>query len=263
MLTETMFPVKEVPAVVTGNEWSDTFGDRATNTGHKFIVREDTGDILSCMTDEYKLVTNNQIMNVAEPILKSVKGRLREAKVLQDGKKTIWKYVIGNVKVPISEGDEVSPEIVIKNSYDGSWELGIMAGAFRLVCENGMVVGIVLDKKSNRHSIYNPNIDNLEEMIVNTIENTSEVFKQDFTMLKDTKVDSSHVKMLIDLVPTNVMDGFVQYLCAHKPHTYWDLFNAATYVNTHHMNRNNTTTHKFEQQIYPTISKWAKSIAKA
>ena len=52
MLTETMFPVKEVPAIITGNEWSDTCGDKATNTGHKFIVREDTGEILSCMTDE-------------------------------------------------------------------------------------------------------------------------------------------------------------------------------------------------------------------
>ena len=189
------------------------------------------------------------------------KGRLREAKVLQDGKKTVWKYAIGNIKVPISIGDEVTPEIVIKNSYDGSWELGIMAGAFRLVCSNGMVIGIVLDKKSNRHSIYNPNIGDLEEMIVNTIENTSNVFKQDFAKLKDTKVNKSHIKKMIEMVPTNVMEGFVQYLCANKPNNYWDLFNAATYVNTHHMNRNNTTTHKFEQQIYPTINKWAKAAA--
>ena len=106
-------------------------------------------------------------------------------------------------------------------------------------------------------------IDDLESMIVDTIENTSEVFKQDFAMLKDTKVSKTHVKKLVEMVPTNVMDGFVQYLCAHKPYNYWDLFNAATYVNTHHMNRNNTTTHKFEQKIYPTISKWAKSVAEA
>lgn len=260
MLTETLFPVKEVPAIGSPIEID---GKEIDSTGYKFIVREDTGDILSCMTDEYKLITNQQIMKTAEPVLKKCGASLREAKVLQDGKKTQWKYVIRGIKVPISEGDSVCPEVVIKNSYDGSWELGIMAGAFRLVCENGMVVGIILDKKSNRHSIYNPRIDDLESMIVDTVENTSKVFEQDFTMLKDTKVNKSHVKKLIEMVPTNVMDGFVQYLCAHKPYNYWDLFNAATYVNTHHMNRNNTTTHKFEQQIYPTISKWAKTVAQA
>ena len=93
--------------------------------------------------------------------------------------------------------------------------------------------------------------------------NTFNVFKHDFGILKDTKVSQSHVKKMIEMIPTNVMDGFVQYLCANKPHTYWDLFNAATWVNTHYMNRNNTTTHKFEHQIYPTISKWANTTAQA
>ena len=86
---------------------------------------------------------------------------------------------------------------------------------------------VFLDKKSNRHSIYNPRIDDLESMIVDTIENTSNVFEQDFVMLKDTKVRNSHIKKLIEMVPSNVMDGFVQYLCAHKPYNYWDLFNDA------------------------------------
>ena len=265
MLSETKFPVKEIPAIGIPQSVGDEvqFGQEIDNTGYKFIVREDTGDILSCMTDEYKLVTNTEILDTAVPIFNKVGAKLREAKVLQDGKKTIWKYSIPGIKVPIADGDEVSPEIVIKNSYDGSWELGVISGAFRLICENGMVIGIILNKKSNRHSIYNPRLENLEELIVDTIEKTSTVFEQDFAILKDTKVSQSHVKKMVEMIPTNVMDGFVQYLCAHKPHTYWDLFNAATWVNTHHMNRNNTTTHKFEHQIYPTISKWANTAAQA
>ena len=258
MLAETIFPVSEYPAI-----FADKDNREFDGTGHKFIVRDDTNEILSCMTNEYKLVTNEEIMKVAEPVLKSCKATLREAKVLQDGKKTQWRYVIRGINVPIGEGDVVCPEIIIKNSYDGSWELGIIAGAFRLVCENGMIIGIILDRKSNRHSIYNPNIENIEEMIVETVEKTADVFKEDFTMLKDTKVDKIHIKKLVEMIPTNVMEGFVQYLCAHKPYNYWDLFNAATWVNTHYMNRNNTTTHKFEEQIYPTISKWAKSVAEA
>ena len=89
MLTETLFPVKEVPAV------GQLFGEGLKEkTGYKFIIREDTGEVLSCMTDEYKLVTNQEIIKTAEPILKGCGATLREAKVLQDGKKTQWKYVI-------------------------------------------------------------------------------------------------------------------------------------------------------------------------
>ena len=70
-MRDTMFPVIEDPIYLRDGK----------DSGYKFIMREDTGEVLSCMTDEYKLVTNQDIMNVAEPILKSVKGRLREDKV--------------------------------------------------------------------------------------------------------------------------------------------------------------------------------------
>ena len=55
-MEETLFPVKEVPATFMKAE-----GKKRTlvsGTGHKFIIREDTGDILSCMTDEYRVVDN-------------------------------------------------------------------------------------------------------------------------------------------------------------------------------------------------------------
>ena len=47
-----LFPVKEVPAILQ---------DSHLSTEHKFIVREDTEQVLSCMSNEYKLVTNNLI----------------------------------------------------------------------------------------------------------------------------------------------------------------------------------------------------------
>ena len=45
-IQDIMFPVKEVPARITSKlPHRDT-----KDTGYKFIVREDTGDVLSCMT---------------------------------------------------------------------------------------------------------------------------------------------------------------------------------------------------------------------
>ena len=59
MLTDTLFPVKEVPAI--GIDIHNSKGE-VQNTGYKFIAREDTGKILSCMTNEYKVVTNKEII---------------------------------------------------------------------------------------------------------------------------------------------------------------------------------------------------------
>ena len=52
-MEETLFPVKEVPAVWMKHERNGKYtkSDLQVNNGYKFIVREDTGDVLSCMSD--------------------------------------------------------------------------------------------------------------------------------------------------------------------------------------------------------------------
>ena len=263
MINEAMFPVHEIPAEHSWLKVNDSNIKHNKNTGYKFIVREDTGEVLSCMTDEYKLVTNEQLHLAAEETLRKCGAVEREVKVLGGGKRTIMRYVIPNVKVKVSKDDIVNPEIMFKNSYDGSWEVGVQAGAYRLVCANGMVIGVVLSNKSNKHSVYNPRISELPEIIAETVETTASIFKDDFALMLDTKVDKNHVQSLIEMVPTNVMEPFVQYLIGHKPDNYWDLINAATWVNTHHMNRNHNSTHTFESRIFPTISKWTHEKARA
>ena len=235
MINEALFPVVEVPAIGKFPKNANYTEETTKETGYKFIMREDTGEILSCMTNEYQLVTNQQLYDASIDTLKKVGAVEREVKVLADGKRSIMRYVIPNVKVKVSKNDVVNPEIMLKNSYDGSWEIGIQAGAYRLVCSNGMVIGVVLSKKSNKHSIYNPRISELPELIAETIETTANVFKDDFALMLDTKVNKDHVQKLIEMIPSNVMEPFIQYLISHSPDNYWDLINAATWVNTHHM----------------------------
>ena len=59
--------------------------------------------------------------------------------------------------------------------------------------------------------------------------------------------------------PTTQIENMVNYLTANKPETYWDLFNAATWVLSHVSNRNHATTHKLEAEIYQVIKKMAKA----
>ena len=71
-LTSSYFPVSEVPAVGIPVE-----GKEIDGTGYKFIVREDTNDILSCVTNSYKLVTNKEIMQKASPEVSAMGGAFR------------------------------------------------------------------------------------------------------------------------------------------------------------------------------------------
>ncbi|MAH44537.1 hypothetical protein CMI37_01835 [Candidatus Pacearchaeota archaeon] len=251
MIEETLFPVKEVPAI----------GYKVTESGHKFIVREDTGDVLSCVSNSYKLINNQDVYNKALPVLEKNKCELVEAQSFSNGARTTWKWRFPETKVEIGKGDFVNPEIIIRNSYDGSTEASAMAGAFRLVCTNGLVIGHILSRNGIRHIVGNTG--NFEELVENTIRTTNKVFTQEFPMLVSTKIRKKHIENLVKMFPGTVMETLVQHIIAKPPETYWDLLNAATWISTHSMSRSREATHKIENKIYPEIHRLAKSVAKA
>jgi len=266
-LSDALFPVKEIPAVGIPQSVGDEvqFGQEIDSTGYKFIVREDNGDILSCMTDEYKLVDNKTIYETAKPIMKDVCATLTEVQTFSGGAKTSWKWTLKDVKVDLGDGDMLNPEITLRNSYNGQWGIHILAGAFRLVCANGMIIGVIISRKNYKHSIYNISLDDIGPSINDTIKATAGVFSEELPVLKSTPVKEKHIIELIQMIPGNQMESFTQYLMAHKPKNYWDLLNSATWIASHTMTRRNEATHRLEQQIYPKITKWAgvKTIATA
>ena len=263
-LSDTLFPVKEYPANFAYNEKnnSDKWNVKL-ETGYKFIVREDTNEILSCMTDEYRLISNESIVNTATPILEKEGAKLREASIYSDGKRTVWRWTFPQTKVDIGGKDFVNPELCIVNSYDGSAEIQVRSGAYRLVCSNGLVIGMVLSRTRNKHSVWNQNIDKLEETIHSTILATKETLVNSLPLLKETNIRKAHIKKVIEMLPSYAMDTLVQYLIANNPRTYWDLLNALTYISTHHMQRDRGATLKLENEIYPSIIKLANTQNKA
>jgi hypothetical protein len=252
MLESTLFPVTEVPIQMEGI---------VNPEAYKFIVRSDTSKIISCMTNEYKLVTNESIIETATPILKDCGAKLTECKTFSNGARTMWTWTIPDVSVDIGNGDMVNPTITLKNSYDGSLQLHILAGAFRILCSNGLVIGTTISDKMNKHSIYNMNLDKLENSIKDTIDTVENVFINDFPVLTETEIKPKYIKQLIEMFPSFTMEYLTQYLLANNPKTFWDLLNAATWVSTHNMKRNYETTHKLESRIYPKITKWANEVA--
>ena len=248
-IKSTLFPVVEKPAKFTS--LLPHKDDKPT--GYKFIVREDTGQILSCMTDSYKLITNDELYSTVSPIMKECGAQHLESRTFSDGARTSWKWKFPDIKVDIGDGDLVNPEMTIRNSYDGSLEASALAGAFRLVCSNGMVIGVILAKSGIRHITGNDSKDFLD-LVTKTINRTKGVFTDDFPKFAETKVKNSDIQKVIELFPTgDVIDALVSHIIGKPPKTYWDLLNAATWVATPYMNRNREATHKAESKIYPTI----------
>ena len=174
------------------------------------------------------------------------------------------KWQFPDQKVHVGPRDDISPEIIIRNSYDGTVGVNLLAGAFRIVCTNGMVIGVVLDNYKNKHSVYNIELDKLEQSIVDTIEKTKYMFEDEFPTLINTKIKERHIVSLIKMFPIQANNVITQRLIVDKPKTFWDLFNVGTNVLTHTMNRNSESTHQVENSLYPTIKKWATTeIARA
>ena len=259
-LDTTLFPVIEVPAIGKFPKNKNYTQEPTKDTGYKFIMREDTGEVISCMTNEYNLIKNEQIIDIAVPIMTQHEAVLKEVNTFSDGARSQWTWNFPNAVVDIGNGDKVHPAVTIKNSYDGSLEASATAGAFRLVCSNGMVIGIVLGKHSVKHSIWTKDV-KFEDIISSVVDKTGAIFTEDFPLLRDTKVNTKDVAKVIEMFPEQHTDTIVNYMLGNAIKTYWDLLNSATWVATHSMKRKVEATHKFESMIYPLLSKMARAEA--
>ena len=250
-LNESYFPVKEVPVMY------DMVGkDESVNAGYKLIVREDNNKILSCMTDNYKLVTNKDIMEKAEPVLIEQGAILSDVHMFGNGARVRYKYRFPDTKVEVEKNDFVNPEIIINNSYDGTSEVSAMGGAFRLVCSNGLVIGYSIGKEGSRHTVWNKK-EEIEAIVKSVINKTTTVFKSDFPKMIEKAVKKKDSQKLLEMFPGYTMESMVQYLLKTPPKNYWDLLNAATWVTTHVMKRKAEATHKFESRIFDTVKNMA------
>ena len=255
-MKDTLFPVVEVPAIGKFPKNKNYTEEETKDTGYKFIMREDTGQVLSCMTNAYKTISNNEIIDSAAPTLKEKGAVLTDVRVFGNGARTKWTYRLNDTKVKVAADDYLNPEVTITNSYDGSTEASAHGGAFRLVCSNGMTIGYALSKQGHRHIVWDKSAE-IDRLINNVINNTLKVFDNDFPMMIEKEVKKKHIGKAIEMFPGYVMESMVQNLLASPPKNYWNLLNNCTWVATHVMKRESESTHKFEAKIFDTMKKFA------
>ena len=146
------------------------------------------------------------------------------------------------------------------NRYDGTHQVNMIAGCFRLICSNGMVIGHMISNYNFRHLVSNKNLnpENFAKAVQRSIDKTLDIFDKDFPTLIETKARKSDKAKFIKMLPEYVGEAAVaRMLSGHSMNTYWDLINIATYLASHVMNRNWESTHKWESKVYPTVKSWA------
>jgi len=246
-LQSSTFGVTEVPILMDGIVNSDDY---------KLIVRNDTSEVISCMTKDYRLVSNQEVIDKSLPHIEKRGGVLTECKTFGNGARASWTFQFKEHPVTVQD-DILYPQLNIRNSYDGSSVVAILGGVYRLICENGAIIGKIFESHSEKHTVWNSHLSNghIGNMIENTIDSMDKVFTNEFPILFNTETKEKDVVKVIEKLPSKYTEDTVNYILTHKPKTYWDLFNLCTWILTHRANRDHETTHKLESEIYHFIKK--------
>ena len=128
----------------------ETLG-RIEKTRMELIVDE-RDEVLGCVTERYALVQNRDLITALDLAADAEGMRLEPTRALYQKGRAEYKFNLpdSEFKLPGDPSGQLG-QIVVKNDYRGSGGLGIMAGWFRMVCSNGMVIGEVAHQRKRRH----------------------------------------------------------------------------------------------------------------
>lgn len=205
------------------------------------VVRTDTDEPIGVVSNKYQLVKHGDVVDSFRGALKKIK-HTETIKVARNGAQLFATYKLDQEKVEVRKGDIVSLQFIVKNSYDGSNALQIMLGAYRLVCENGMVLGKNFFFYSHKHIGQNNNdVPELIEKLTTQFKTTLPVMQQ---MAKDkitTPVEKLFAREKVKL-PVYLLDEAKVAYENDKDFTRWGFYNALTNAITHKSKRDGAQT---------------------
>ena len=125
--------------------------------GLQAVLRQDTNTVLAVHGRRYKLTLNQEIYEMVERLISRTPNLRTDGMYVQDslthaGGRTIRSYVFPEHTITTGQGDETLLRISVMNSYDGSCNMQVFVGGYRIVCANGMVIGADLARYSSRHT---------------------------------------------------------------------------------------------------------------
>ncbi len=109
----------------------------------KALINPDSNQVYDIVSKGYKLVRHEEVLESALDAIMAVEPRVKVQVCFPEGGARMWAkiHLVDRVyKVGAEQG--IIPTIEIFGSYDKSWATKAIFGAFRLVCTNGLVIGM-------------------------------------------------------------------------------------------------------------------------
>ncbi len=203
----------------------------------KAVVREDTGAILSIVSDRYTLVPHQRILDVIEEAIRplDVGPAPRGIYVDRGGARMRAIFKFPDLARPVLRGDDICPCLKIQNTYDGTTRIAVHIGAFRFVCTNLAVGGggvfgggfmavhagdTAIEKVAEQLASYLSEFDDIVELYRSWVEKTlePEVFIE-----------------ILSGFPKRLSGAIVTEFAGRLTVTAYEAYNAATLYATHEM----------------------------
>ena len=117
--------------------WATVNGSPVEIAGKVANVREDTGDVLAIVGEDYQVVQNSEAFGFLDDLLGGADLRFHTAGSLFNGRK-VWGLARMNREILIGNdaNEAIDPFIAIATSHDGSLSLSCWMTPVRIVCQN-------------------------------------------------------------------------------------------------------------------------------
>lgn len=154
------------------------------------------------VSDKYSFIPTQRVLNVLA-YNNWLPSKVQEARTRIDENKGFQKHIVRLRNSAFGTDyavGECIPEIVLVNSHSGTSAFHLMAGLFRLVCANGLVVGDAWNKFSVRHSGYTDSaVENAVQAICDTLPKVSDSVRKFGTVTLNRDEQLAYAKAAVEL----------------------------------------------------------------
>jgi len=242
-LSDYMFPIREVDVAYDGiDNLSELNPNWMGASNYKAIVREDTNELISIVSQSYRVVSNAELIDRFMERL----SELDTPYVLNQNHCFLTNQRM-KIHVEFPELIFTDPEssyhlsLYLHNSYDGTVGVRIFWGAIRSICTNGMIIGKLLKKFYHRHT-QGIELGNVADMVHRSAENLP-IIQQKIQTLATLPVPVSMLENTEKLFGKKFME---QYERVTVLATQYALLNALTWHISHRVSASQQSRYQNE-----------------
>jgi hypothetical protein len=212
-------------------------GNSRVIKGKKGLIRTDTGDCLSIVSDQYQMIQHAELVDSMLPIIQAINPDF-QGKSMLDKQGCILNYTatMKDEGYKLKElGEQVGFQVHIRNTYDGTGCASIRLGALVLSCKNGMVKNTpfinirVIHKNGAKNKFELPSADQLSHHFDNQLNAWDAMGVARLNASNYSTAINSLVKQ--GLIRNTAQD--VAFFMDKRPKTYWEFMQNMTYHLTH------------------------------